>query len=313
VTADPNDLVLRPISGPDELELFCRLPYLLDDELVGDLEAGRRRPGWLWLALRGGRPVARLAWWSRAGAAEPHSLDIFELDDAAADRVEVGRRLLATAAAAVLPAGRPWPDHLRFLPPDWRDDPATRQATEDRIAALERTGARLFVERLRLEWTPPAVPVGEGRLGFRSVRDRAELVALMIPVLEGTLDAHSRRELDRLPPAKVAAEHFDGEFAAYPSPREWWQVAVLPGGEPVGFVVPAHNGYNSIIAYLGVLPAHRGNGYIDEILAEGTRILAAAGAPRIRANTDVGNGPMAAAFHRAGYVTSGRQIDLVWD
>src|SRR3954468_19829106 len=169
---------MRPISGPDELDLFCRLPYLLDGELVGDLAAGRRRPGWLWLALRGGRPVARLARWSRPGAAEPHSLDIFELDDAAADRVEVGARLLRTAAGAVLPADRPWPDYLRFLPARWRDEPTARRATEDRIAALERTGARLFVERLRLEWTPPgpAVPVGGGPLGFRTVRDRAELV-----------------------------------------------------------------------------------------------------------------------------------------
>src|SRR5207302_826906 len=82
-------------------------------------------------------------------------------------------------------------------------------------------------------------------------------------------------------PRESAAEHHDGEFARYPSPRSWWQVATLPDGEPVGFVVPAHNGYNAIIAYLGVLPAHRGHGYVDEILAEGTRILAASGAPRV--------------------------------
>ena len=34
--------------------------------------------------------------------------------------------------------------------------------------------------------------------------------------------------------------------------------------------------------------------------------------PRIRAATDVGNAPMAAAFARAGYLTFERQIDMTW-
>ena len=111
-------------------------------------------------------------------------------------------------------------------------------------------------------------------------------------------------------PAIWATVH--NELARYASPHEWWQVATLPDGEPVGFVIPAHNGYNPIIAYVGVVPAHRGRGYIHDVLAAGTRLLAGQGVPRIRAATDVGNAPMAAAFARAGYVTFERQIDLVW-
>jgi RimJ/RimL family protein N-acetyltransferase len=313
LTAVRDDLTMRPITGPDELDLFCELPYQLDDELAGDLREGRRRPDWLWLALRGDRPVARLAWWARAGGAEPLLLDVFDLAGAAPDRVEVGARLLATASAGVLPAGRPWPDYQRYLPPGWRDDPAVRPAVEELFTALASTGARPLVERLRLGWEPPApVPAAAGRLAFRPVRDRDDLLDLMTPVLDGTLDAHSRRGLAGKPPRQVAAEHYDEEFAGYTSPRSWWQVATLPDSEPVGFVVPAHNGYHPIIAYLGVLPAYRGRGYIHEILAEGTRILVAAGAPRIRASTDVGNVPMANAFHRAGYVTRGEQVDMVW-
>ena len=99
----------------------------------------------------------------------------------------------------------------------------------------------------------------------------------------------------------------------YTSPRDWWQIAELPGGEPVGFVIPAHNGYSAIIAYLGVLPPHRGHGYIADILAEGTRVLAAQEVPLINASTDLGNVPMAAAFRRAGWRTTGHQIDRVRD
>jgi hypothetical protein len=70
--------------------------------------------------------------------------------------------------------------------------------------------------------------------------------------------------------------------------------------------------YNPIIAYLGVVPAHRGHGHINDVLAAGTSLLAAQNVPRIRATTDVGNAPMAAAFARTGYVTCERQIDMTW-
>jgi hypothetical protein len=62
----------------------------------------------------------------------------------------------------------------------------------------------------------------------------------------------------------------------------------------------------------GILPAHRGNAYVDEILAEGARILAAQDVPRIRASTDLGNVPMAEAFTRAGWVNFERAISMTW-
>ena len=134
----------------------------------------------------------------------------------------------------------------------------------------------------------------------------------MTLVLDGTLDAHGRDDLTRMTARAAAEEQYRTELERYASPHEWWRIATLPDGEPVGFVIPAHNGYNPIIAYLGVTPAHRGHGYIHDILATGTRLLADQGVPRIRASTDVGNAPMAAAFAKAGYVTFERQIDMTW-
>ncbi|OJF11391.1 GNAT family N-acetyltransferase [Couchioplanes caeruleus] len=300
---------LRPISGPDELDLFNRLPYVLNDEIAADLAAGRRRPEWLWLALRGDRVVARAGWWSRAGDQHPLLMDIFDIDG----DVDDGVRLLTTALAAVVPSGATPPEYGRFLPPDWRDHRRTRQPVEDRMEALHRVGAKLFVERLRLEWrrgTP--IPAPGGRLAFRPVRDPDELIALMTLVLDGTLDAHGRDDLTRMTAEQAAREQYRQELARYASPHEWWRIATLPDGEPVGFVIPAHNGYNPIIAYVGVVPAHRGRGYIHDVLAAGTSLLAAQGVPRIRAATDVGNVPMAAAFARAGYSTFERQIEMIW-
>jgi hypothetical protein len=55
------------------------------------------------------------------------------------------------------------------------------------------------------------------------------------------------------------------------------------------------------------LPEHRGHRYSDDLLAEITHVLAEliqrgeAKGDRIRADTDLTNKPMAAAFERAGY------------
>ncbi|WP_333767018.1 GNAT family N-acetyltransferase [Streptomyces sp. IBSBF 2435] len=315
MTLAKNDLTVRPIAGPEELGLFSRLPYVLNDELADDLAQGRRRPEWMWVALRGGRLLARAAWWSRTGERDPLFLDVLDLDDSAADPdlLDVAEHLVRAATAKVVPAGSRPPEYNRFVPADWRDHPAATRAVEDRMAVLERTGARLLVERLRLEWRPGTpVPAPGGRLAFRRVRDAEEIVTLMTAVLDGTLDAHSRADLAAMTPREAALTHYEGELALYTSPRDWWRIATLPGGDPVGFVVPARNSYHPVIAYIGVLPAHRGKGCVDDLLAEGTRILAAHDSPRIRAATDLGNVPMARAFERAGYVNFERTVTMTW-
>lgn len=302
------DLIMRPISGRDELDLFRRLTYTLDDELADDLDAGRRRPEWMWMALRGDQLVARAAWW---GDPDPELLDVFDVESGAVDE---GIALLEAAIGAVVPAGGTPPEYIRFVPPDWREQPESRQVVEERLAAISRMGAQPLVERLRLEWRP-GTPIAEpsGRLLFRQPQGRDEMIELMTRVLDGTLDAHSVDDLTRMTPAESATAHFDQELAIYHSPREWWRVATLPDGEPVGFVTPGRNAYNPVIGYVAVLPEHRGKGYVDELLAEGTRVLAAEGVPRVRAATDVGNVPMAAAFARAGYVTFERSVNWTWD
>ncbi|MCX4745650.1 GNAT family N-acetyltransferase [Kitasatospora sp. NBC_01287] len=329
---------MRPITGPDEVELFNRIPYAFNHEVAEDLAAGRRRRDWTWLALDSeGRLLARVAWWSRPGDTDPALLDIF---DYLPGHEATGAALLRTALAAVVPEGGTPAKYTRFLPPDWREDPAVRTAVDGRLAIVERLGARLFVERLRLEWTPgspdadppsadspsadspdagavdagPPVPGPTGRLAFRPVAGEGELLDLLTEILTGTLDAYSLDDLRQMTARQAARLQFDEEFAHFTSPRDWWRVATLPGsGEPVGLVIAARNQYRPIIAYLGVLPAHRGQGHIDEILAEGTRVLAATEPECVRASTDVGNAPMAAAFARAGYAAFEREIVMTWD
>lgn len=312
MTSAQDGITIRHITGAAELAKFCALPYTLNDELAGDLASGRRRPEWMWLALRGGDVLARAAWWGSPGAAEPGILDVLDVADAPG-RTGVGTRLLQAALAELFPAGTRPPDYVRFIPPDWREHASSRQAVEDRMEIARQTGARLLVERYRFEWRPGTTAgAPAGRLAFRPVAGDGELLDLMTLVMDGTLDAHSRDDLTRMSARQAAVRHLGEELARYGSPRDWWRIATLPGGEPVGFVIPASNDYGAIIAYLGVLPGHRGNGYIDEILAEGTRILAVQKVPRIRASTDLANIPMARAFSRAGWVNYERAFTMTW-
>ncbi|MET0495862.1 MAG: GNAT family N-acetyltransferase [Actinoplanes sp.] len=301
-----KDLILRPITGREELDLFQTFLYVLNDEVADDLEAGRRRPQWLWVALRGDQVVARAGWWSKPGDKQPLVMDILDFDDDAEAAGQLVRTALATLSVSP-------PEYNRYIASDWRDHDDTRRAVEQRMAVLEGLGAKLFVERLRLEWLPGTPIAGPtGRLVLRPLQDAEELIAAMTLVMAGTLDAHGRHDLTTMTAREAAEQQYREELDRYTSPHEWWRMATLPDGTPVGFVIPAHNGYNPIIAYLGVLPAQRGHGHIDEILAAGTRILADEGMPRVRAATDLDNVPMARAFARAGYVNFERQIDMTW-
>lgn len=313
-----SGVTIRPLSGPDEIDVFNRLPYTINHELADDLAEGRRRPEWMWIAQRGDHLLARVAWWGRSGDGAPLLLDILDLDDAlneTGNLTAVVQAMYETAAAHVIPSGATPPEYGRFVPADWRQDPATRRAVRSRMTVVENTGAKLTVERLRLEWRPGTdLPDPDRRLAFRPASDTDELIALMTRALDGTLDAHSRADLAQMSAHEAAVKHYENEFAAYSSPRQWWRIATLGElGEPVGFIIPARNAYHPVIAYLGVLPEHRGHGYVHGILAEGTRILAGENVPRIRASTDLGNEPMAAAFAKAGYVNFERAINMAWD
>ena len=129
MTAQHDDLTIRPITGPHELDLFTQLPYQLNGELAGDLDDGHRRPGWLWIALRDGRLAARAGWWARTGNEHPEALDILDLDDSGhPETVDIAARLLKTAMAEVVPAGTQPPYYLRYVDPDWRVAGASRQS-----------------------------------------------------------------------------------------------------------------------------------------------------------------------------------------
>ncbi|MFJ8624920.1 GNAT family N-acetyltransferase [Kitasatospora sp. NPDC093550] len=316
-------MIIRPTATAD---LDRVLPLIAPDQcsaLTADayrarLADGEYRTDWTWIVQDApdGPPLALAVWWGDPDDDLPSALDGLYLRDAAGsadDRTELASALLTAAHAAYAAAGADAaPDYHLILPGNWRERPGTAEAVAWRREAARRSGLPASVERLRYEWTPPVgLPEPSGRLLLTAEPDDEVFVDLFRRVLVGTLDADTRKEAERLGAEAQARADVAFYRDTMLGDRSWWRVARTPDGEPVGFGIPSRNHAFPVVGYLGVLPEHRGRRYADDLLAEITRILAAEASPeRIRADTDLTNAPMAAAFDRLGYRNDTRRLVL---
>ncbi|HWG23344.1 GNAT family N-acetyltransferase [Actinospica sp.] len=269
-----------------------------------------------WIAAdAAGAVLAVAVWWAMPGSAEPAALDavyVHESLGTGAERVALAANLLAAghqAFADEFGQAEP-PEHHVFIPSDWRDQPDVLNALTWRREAVERAGLGTMLERLRFEWTTAdglIEPVTD--LEFRPEPDDAVFVDLFTRALTGSLDTTSTREAAHIGAAEQARQDLVHLRDKMLGERSWWRVAVNRDGELVGFGVPSRNPVLPVVGYLGVLPEHRGRGYVHAILAEITRILVAeADATTIRADTDLVNKPMADAFLLVGYRNHARRL-----
>jgi GNAT superfamily N-acetyltransferase len=172
----------------------------------------------------------------------------------------------------------------------WREEAAVARAVGWRVDACARAGLGRVVERLRFEWTSEApLPAGAARLRLVEEADDAVWIAMFAQI--GEPDAERT---------------FDGYVRAAIS-RGGWRVAYA-GDEPIGVTMPSAVDGGDVIAFVGVVPEHRGRGHSHELLAHATHHLAGRGASRIAGDTDATNIPMAVAFRRAGYCEVARRL-----
>lgn len=297
-------MIVRPAAEAD-FDRFA--PLLIEDpasSLTPDtyrarLGLGTFRPEWTWLAEdEDGKVRAAAMFWGFAGDSRPLSLDALVAADAP-DRVAVAAGLISAAHARLAAT----PDYHVFLPAGWRDQPAAVAAFGWREQAARQAGYTKALERLNYEWTPAdGLPPASTRLVFRAEPDDEVFAGLFRQVLTATLDASSRDRAGVIGADAQAREDLAFLRDKMVGERSWWRIAQDPDGAVVGFAVPSRNTEMDSVGYLGVLPAHRGHGYADDILAEITRILVTeGGAQLIGADTDLANRPMAAAFARLGY------------
>jgi RimJ/RimL family protein N-acetyltransferase len=269
------------------------------DRLLSFLESGNYRYDRIWLAESedDGEILARAVWWSFPDSAKPLAMDCLYVHPSAPDRIGLAAELLRRAHAGFGES----PAYHVFVGNGWRDDPRAAAAIAWRWEAAGRAGLTEELERLRYAWTAEeAVPEPSERLTFRGDDDDEVFVAAFLRVAEGTLDFHTREALQTMDPVAQAWEDVR-EYRSMPGDRSWWRLAYTEDGDLVGVALPSANNSGPVVGYLGVVPEHRGRGYVDDLLAEITRSHAGRGVQRITADTDTGNVPMARAFERAGY------------
>jgi RimJ/RimL family protein N-acetyltransferase len=262
------------------------------------------RPEWLWRAHDGEKLVAAAVWWSADPDAAPEMVDVLgETDPASvAGLLEHSRQTIGAefALCSVQINGQV------------ADLTGARPALAE---ALRSAGFTLEVKRVRVEWTPasplPTAPREPTMRAAITVR-RADLIELFAAVADHSLDHHMIAERERSGVRREAELRLQAAFDS-DGPPDWFTIGVDHDGSLVGYVVPALvNGDRPIIAELGVAADHRGHRYGDALLAHATRLLAHSGAAQIRADTDLGNHPMRAAFARAGYTEFARRFDYTW-
>ncbi|WP_433436781.1 GNAT family N-acetyltransferase [Nonomuraea sp. CA-141351] len=275
------------------------------DRYLAELAEDMYRPEWTWIAEVGDRVVGRALWWGPRGSEYPVALDCLDVDPTVGERTVVAAELIRAALA-----GFPRPVQYAIKAAgSWRDDADTSAAVEWRRAAAHAAGLTREVERLQFEWEPAdGVPPATGVLRFAEASDE-EFLAVFTRIAEGSLDAQTRASVAAKGVDVTAREELDFYLRA-PGKREWWRIAYTHEGEVAGMAIPSATPYSVNVGYLGVVPEFRGRGYVDEVLAEITRIHAANGESRVTATTDVGNEPMAAAFRRAGFRNTEIRINL---
>lgn len=293
---------------PGELGAFCDGAdggAALRERLARSLESGSVRPEWCWKATGpDGAVLARHYWWGAPGSGTPTVFKNVSAEDpgAAASLLAHARDLIGVQEA--------WCEVT--APVETGQNPSVARA--DLVALLTRAGFGFAVGRVGVEWAPGAgVRPGAGALEMRPASEFGDedLVALFRAVGDGSADHGMIADRKRLGPDQEARKRLASARAFRGEPG-WFAVGVTPAGGLAGYVVPAWGTAAASVAELGVASPHRGRGYARELLAHATALLAAAGADRIGADTDLANIRMRAAFARAGYREVRRRDDYRW-
>jgi RimJ/RimL family protein N-acetyltransferase len=272
-------------------------------------DTGCSRLDWCFIAEPGGERAARLALWSLPGIDKPLDFVLLNADWRAA----AAMALLHHIEALFRSAGCETIGHCLDIPPrepQWQTEPAARQGL------LQQAGYKRVRHTVRYRLvTPPAgdEPTTNIELAPLSPVDEDLLLSLVAEVA-----SESHDQLDR----DGCAEHGATEHARLllEDLREmrvdegWWRIAWERGangqrGAAVGFILPAASADMGTIGYVGIRPAYRGRRLVDALLRYTARVLAQAGLPKIIADTDRSNLPMARAFERNGWNTFGERLE----
>jgi ribosomal protein S18 acetylase RimI-like enzyme len=299
-------LLIRPLVA-HEIATFSRVcgqdlhASDVESYLQSMFQRGAMRLEWCFVAEEADQIIGTIAYWTLPNIGKPLDIVLFSLPWERADVFTLGKQLLQETLFEIQHRhGGEAIGHVLDTPatkPQWQVFP------EQRMDLLKQLGFQHRRSTFRFKWQretdPPIVPA---RLLFRSLPEVGEqaFIAAIEQVSKGTLDQRIQHDIDLQGPEPQAREFFK-EMQQMEYDPAWWHLAYNQEQELVGLIMPGHNLTVAVIDYIGVVPAFRGYGYVDDLLARGAASLFHAGLTTIIADTDLVNVPMANAFRRANY------------
>jgi RimJ/RimL family protein N-acetyltransferase len=270
------------------------------------------RPEWCFLAEQDGAPPrGSVVLWSLPEQPAPDSVVLVEAPwDDPDDGRSVALPLLERACAEARARGAA---ELLYVidapvqPPQYQYHPAARERVfADAGFALVRDGRRF--RWLAGQELPPEDP----RLTFRGLPELGAepFVALLARLLADTADRWLAADVAEHG-LRGAAERLFADSRDLEHDPAGYEIGFTGDGAPAAVSLPAVNPSVAVIGFVGVDPAHRGQGYSASVVARGTRILAAHGATEIRGDCDAGNVAMVRGFERNGYRNFAERRELV--
>jgi RimJ/RimL family protein N-acetyltransferase len=295
-------LNLRAVGDAEE---FVGMPDDPDDyaETVRRLwTSGESKPEWCFLLEEGDARVARVGFKVAStttdprwlGSLPPLELFLYGLDlPWAGDFLGLGRRLLFEAIATMA-------DEVPTML-EVRINKELHLHTDARRRLMEECGMKLFQEKQGFSWADDGTPIEvPNRLDFRTIDEIGPDAyrSVMARCGDGTLDRN-----DRYYWGGCGADNWAAQMTALVDDADapMW-LEGYKGDSPVGYVAVAREpDWGSTIVHIGVVPEHRGNGYIDDLLAAGTAAAQRNGIGTMLSDVDVLNKPMMKAMRRAGH------------
>lgn len=293
------------VAYPEDAERNAATAAYLTDLLA----KGCTRPDWCLVAERDGRLIGSAVLWTLPGGAEPSDLVLIEAPWDAPEPA-AGLALLDHACGRAAALGAAELGHVIDSP---AQPPQFQRHRERRVDLLRRAGFTQARDGRRFRWLAGGeLPAEDPRLRFRSLADLGPgpFIDLLADLLTDTADARLTADVARHG-VRGAAESLFEESKELRYEPSWWEIGYDAAGSPAVISLPAYNPASAVIGFVGVSPAHRGNGYAASVVARGTRILAENGATEIRGDCDAANIAMYKGFERGGYENFANRLELV--
>ncbi len=277
------------------------------DQVLASWESGESRPEWCFVLERRDERIGRIGYRVTETCPPEYLGDLPPMElfgfgwQMRWEEAEDDMRLLLSESLRQVGAAFPQILEIR-IQKELHDRP------DRRVEVLLSMGWELFQEKAGYLWMreDQVAPPSPARLRFVTLAEVGDEMYedVMARCGQGTLDRNDRYYWRLAGAANWAAVMMG---YAGPDDRERWLLG-LEAGEPVGYVgVSAFDEQDTAtIAHIGVVPAFRGMGYVNDLLTAGTAAARDAGFAAILSDVDTLNAPMRKAMIRAGHLPDRR-------